>query len=222
MKKEQFQPIRKSSVRLCWRYSVDPPLPRVGPPTIPPRSLAGGIFFWGATASPSIRQERALSTPTARTISGKRPLQSMPLRCTTPLPATPARDLGGLAAPPPEGVALVHHARSATVSFTAANRHDKKIGLCEPPHNGGGGDMRMQSRRSHAAEGDTMRKIVVLAAIAALIAAAVGIWSTATFDRPKVAGDVQATEAPSAPVSPHQIMVKQGRNLPVQYWADPF
>ena len=83
-------------------------------------------------------------------------------------------------------------------------------------------DMRMQSRRSYAAEGDSMRKIVVLAAIAALIAAAVGIWSTATFDRPKVAGDVQATEAPTAPVAPHEIMVKQGRVLPVEYWADPF
>ena len=83
-------------------------------------------------------------------------------------------------------------------------------------------DMRMQSRRSYAAEGDSMRKIVVLAAIAALIAAAVGIWSTATFDRPKVAGDVQATEVRGAPVSPHEIMVKQGRVLPVEYWADPF
>ena len=67
-----------------------------------------------------------------------------------------------------------------------------------------------------------MRKIVVLAAIAALIAAAVGIWSTATFDGPKVAGHVQATEAPGGPVSPHEIMVKQGRSLPVEYWADPF
>ena len=67
-----------------------------------------------------------------------------------------------------------------------------------------------------------MRKIVVLAAIAALIAAAVGIWSTATFEKPKVAGDVQAREAPGAPVSPHEIMVKQGRVLPVEYWADPF
>ena len=67
-----------------------------------------------------------------------------------------------------------------------------------------------------------MRKIVVLAAIAALITAAVGIWSTATFDRPKIAGDVQATEGPSAPVSPHEIMVKQGGVLPVEYWADPF
>ena len=86
---------------------------------------------------------------------------------------------------------------------------------------GGAGDMRMQSRRSHAAEGDTMRKIVVPAAIAALIAAAAGIWSTATFDAPKV-GHVQATEAPGAPVSPHEIMVKQARSLPVEYWADPF
>jgi len=66
-----------------------------------------------------------------------------------------------------------------------------------------------------------MRKIVVPAAIAALIAAAAGIWSTATFDAPKV-GHVQATEAPGAPVSPHEIMVKQGRILPVEYWADPF
>ena len=65
-----------------------------------------------------------------------------------------------------------------------------------------------------------MRKIVVLAAAAAVIAAAAGLWSTATFDKPKVAGHVQATEAP--PVSPHEIMVKQGRTFPVQYWADPF
>ena len=68
-----------------------------------------------------------------------------------------------------------------------------------------------------------MRKIVVQAAIAALIAAAAGIWSTApAYDGPKVAGHVQATEAPGAPVSPHEIMVKQGRSLPVKYWADPF
>jgi len=85
---------------------------------------------------------------------------------------------------------------------------------------GAAGDMRVQSRRSHGAEGDTMRKIAVLAATAAVIAAAAGLWSTATFDKPKVAGHVQATEAP--PVSPHEIMVKQGRILPVEYWADPF
>ena len=57
-----------------------------------------------------------------------------------------------------------------------------------------------------------MRKIAVLAATAAVIAAASGLWSTATFDKPKVAGHVQATEAP--PVSPHEIMVKQGQNPP--------
>jgi hypothetical protein len=33
---------------------------------------------------------------------------------------------------------------------------------------------------------------------------------------------VQATEAPGAPVSPLEIMVKPGRSLPVEYWADPF
>jgi hypothetical protein len=52
-----------------------------------------------------------------------------------------------------------------------------------------------------------MRKIAVLAATAAVIAAGAGLWSSATFDKPKVAGHVQATEAP--PVSPHEIMVKQ-------------
>ena len=67
-----------------------------------------------------------------------------------------------------------------------------------------------------------MRKIVVLAATAAVIAAAAGLWSTATFDKPKVAGHVQATETPSTPVAPHEIMVKPGRILPVEYWADPF
>jgi hypothetical protein len=31
-------------------------------------------------------------------------------------------------------------------------------------------------------------------------------------------------EAPvgSAPISPHEIMVKQGNDLPVDYWAHPF
>jgi hypothetical protein len=65
-----------------------------------------------------------------------------------------------------------------------------------------------------------MRKIIFLAAIAA-IAATAAVWSIVTFARPKVAGHVQATEA-SAPVSPHEITVKQGKSLPVEYWADPF
>ena len=60
----------------------------------------------------------------------------------------------------------------------------------------------------------------VLAVTTAVIAAAAGLWSTGTFDKPKAAGNVQATEAP--PVSPHEVMVKQGGILPVEYWADPF
>jgi hypothetical protein len=59
-----------------------------------------------------------------------------------------------------------------------------------------------------------MRKRFILAAIAALAAVAV-VWSVATLATPK------ATEA-SAPVSPHDIMVKQGNSLPVEYWTHPF
>jgi hypothetical protein len=65
-----------------------------------------------------------------------------------------------------------------------------------------------------------MRKIIVLAAIA-VIAATAAVWSIATFARPKVGGHGQTTEA-SAPVSPHDIMVKQDSRLPVEYWAHPF
>ena len=65
-----------------------------------------------------------------------------------------------------------------------------------------------------------MRKMIILAAIA-LIVATTAVWSIATFARSKLAGPVQATET-SAPVSPHEIMIKQGTNLPVEYWAHPF
>ena len=65
-----------------------------------------------------------------------------------------------------------------------------------------------------------MRKMIIFAAIA-LIVATTAVWSIATFARSKVAGPVEATET-SAPVSPHEIMVKQGRTLPVEYWAHPF
>ena len=65
-----------------------------------------------------------------------------------------------------------------------------------------------------------MRRIIILAAIAA-IAATTAVWSIAMFAKPKVAGQARATET-SAPVSPHEIMVKQGRSIPVEYWAHPF
>jgi hypothetical protein len=46
-------------------------------------------------------------------------------------------------------------------------------------------------------------------------------WSISTLARPKIAGKEEATEA-SAPISPHDITVKQGNILPVEYWAHPF
>jgi hypothetical protein len=61
-----------------------------------------------------------------------------------------------------------------------------------------------------------MRKMIIFAAVA-VIAATATVWSIATFARSKVAGSVEATET-SAPISPHEIMIKQGRNLPVEYW----
>jgi hypothetical protein len=60
----------------------------------------------------------------------------------------------------------------------------------------------------------TMRKSFVLAAIAA-VAVGAAVWSVSTRATPK------ATEA-SAPVSPHDITVKQGNSLPVEYWMHPF
>jgi hypothetical protein len=61
-----------------------------------------------------------------------------------------------------------------------------------------------------------MRKMIIFAAVAVIVATAT-VWSIATFARSKVAGSVQATQT-SAPISPHEIMIKQGRNLPVEYW----
>ena len=65
-----------------------------------------------------------------------------------------------------------------------------------------------------------MRKIIGLAVIAA-IAGTAALWSIATFVRSKATAHVQGTEA-SAPVAPHEIMVKQGKSIPVEYFAHPF
>jgi hypothetical protein len=64
-----------------------------------------------------------------------------------------------------------------------------------------------------------MRKIISLAAIAAIVGT-VASWTIAMHVRSKAA-PVQAAEA-SAPVSPHEIMVRQGNSIPVEYWAHPF
>ena len=65
-----------------------------------------------------------------------------------------------------------------------------------------------------------MRKSIIFVAVAVIVATA-AVWSIATFARSRGAGPMQATET-SAPVSPHEIMVKQGRTLPAEYWAHPF
>jgi hypothetical protein len=63
-----------------------------------------------------------------------------------------------------------------------------------------------------------MRRRIILAAMAAVAVIAFA-WSTST--RPKIAGREEATEAPAS-ISPHDITVKQGDILPVEYWAHPF
>jgi hypothetical protein len=65
-----------------------------------------------------------------------------------------------------------------------------------------------------------MRKIIIIGGIVA-VAAVATIWSMSTLAKSKHAGKVEATET-SATISPHDIMVKQGRSLPVEYWAHPF
>jgi hypothetical protein len=65
-----------------------------------------------------------------------------------------------------------------------------------------------------------MRKRTILAAMAAVAVIAFA-WSMSTLARPKIAGKEEATEA-SAPISPHEMMIKQGNILPVEYWSHPF
>ena len=59
-----------------------------------------------------------------------------------------------------------------------------------------------------------MRKMVIFAAVALIVATAT-VWSIATFAKSKVAGPVQATESRSRRT---RSLIKQGRNLPVEYW----
>ena len=65
-----------------------------------------------------------------------------------------------------------------------------------------------------------MRKVIGLAAVAAIVVTAT-VWSVVTFIKSHAATHVQTTET-SAPVSPHDIMVKQGKSLPTEYFAHPF
>ena len=65
-----------------------------------------------------------------------------------------------------------------------------------------------------------MRKIILLAAVAAIAATAL-VWSIVTVSKPIPALQVQSTEE-KAPVSPHEMMIKQGKTIPAEYWAHPF
>ena len=60
-----------------------------------------------------------------------------------------------------------------------------------------------------------MRKIISLAAIAAIAGTVIATHLKSN------AAQFQATEA-STPVSPHEIMVKQGNSVPVEYFPHPF
>jgi hypothetical protein len=59
-----------------------------------------------------------------------------------------------------------------------------------------------------------MRKMIILTAMVAIAVAAV-VWSIAPVAKPKSAGKV---ENASEPFSPQEIMVKQGKALPAQFW----
>ena len=67
-----------------------------------------------------------------------------------------------------------------------------------------------------------MRNHIILAAIAVLASltavAAIAGWSK-SHNTP-VKG--QPTNAAAAPVAPHNIMVKQGNSLPIEYWMHPY
>ena len=76
-------------------------------------------------------------------------------------------------------------------------------------------------RNHHSAKGrHEMRRMIILAAIAVIVATT-AIWSVAMFAKPKVVGDLQTTDT-RPQISPHEMMIKQGKLLPVEYWAHPF
>lgn len=63
-----------------------------------------------------------------------------------------------------------------------------------------------------------MRNHIILAAIAVVagltaVAAIAGAWSIS---------HQTAVKGEPAPASPHDIMVKQGSSLPVEYWSHPY
>ena len=65
-----------------------------------------------------------------------------------------------------------------------------------------------------------MRKRTIAAAVGVI--AVIGlVWSVVQARHSKIDGKGEATHA-SAPISPHDEMVRRGSILPVEYWAHPF
>jgi hypothetical protein len=63
------------------------------------------------------------------------------------------------------------------------------------------------------------KRAAVLAAAA--VATIVVVWSMSTFVNAKLAGKAETIEG-SATIWPSEMMERHGRNLPGEYWADPF
>jgi hypothetical protein len=76
--------------------------------------------------------------------------------------------------------------------------------------------------------GFAIREVIYSAGAIAVVAATIAFWSKQpVVSRPQVmrastvgTGD-PASEAMET-ISPLEIMVKHGKNLPVEYWSDPF
>jgi hypothetical protein len=65
----------------------------------------------------------------------------------------------------------------------------------------------------------TRERLILVAAVAGVTAIAIaGAWS---MSHHKTAAGDAATQA-SAPMSPHDITVKRGNSMPVEYWSHPF
>jgi hypothetical protein len=65
-----------------------------------------------------------------------------------------------------------------------------------------------------------MRKRIIAAAVGVIAVTAIA-WSAVHARQSKIDGKGEVTHA-SAPMSPHDEMIKRGSSLPVAYWAHPF
>jgi len=69
-----------------------------------------------------------------------------------------------------------------------------------------------------------MSRIIGATAAVVLTVAAIAIWSKFVHVEPETAATVMEAAAVERPpmISPFEIMIKHGKNLPVQEWRDAF